>query len=766
MRSTEYRVCSGDTLSSIARRHKVPVDVLSRLNGIGDIHGLYAGQVLKIPGERQSTPRPPPRPSTYRVRAGETLSEVAQHHSVTVEALTQANDIKDPSRIAIGQVLKIPKERQSPPQGQASGTGTPRAQTTGSSSPSVPGSVPQRRAPFESGKEIGSFGRVSHDEGVNLRETPNGTLLRRLPFNTRVFVGRELPGDWYFVALDDGSFGYVAGQYVSIHPPEPWAVLHKIKKNEGALQIVKQYYKGNAISWGQDERYYVNVLVEANRGKKLAGIYKPTENANWSQTQTRENYLIWIPALDFARSLRGKVSSGSISHQAWEAVKNAFVAAAEFELAKVALTAGLIHGVLESLWDLLTGVLDLIKLVWDIIQSIFKSEFLSDLKGLWELVKSLSPSQLVDAGIKAFISRWNQPDFLRRWHFRGWVIGYAIAEILMAVFTGAAALVKWAGKAGKVGRLIAKMPKVVKLAERVAAASKRIPEDTIKQLKKLVSRPPGDGSPGKRLPEPPPAKSKDPAPDVVEVAAKQWLKRLERLKNRIALQADKFKLLYTEAELKAIVRQCEELGLSDRVIDDMIFAGSRVSKAISATDLMQQMKNWVRVVSKRGYPYRFKSLDEFRKFSDELLDGLSKAGVRTDDVRIQGSSLRNPNANDVDMAAFVDEAAFGELLVAHFHGKVAMNGQKLALKGKSYAELLELARDIGVNSEKYNAHARTLLNAMKTGIINSKGPIVAPLKELAASLASKYPHLNIETVSILLKGCLFDTTPDLPVKRH
>jgi hypothetical protein len=59
------------------------------------------------------------------------------------------------------------------------------------------------------------------DEGVNLRETPHGTILKRLSFKTPVFVGCELPGDWYFVALEDGSFAYVARQY----------------------------------AWGQDERY-------------------------------------------------------------------------------------------------------------------------------------------------------------------------------------------------------------------------------------------------------------------------------------------------------------------------------------------------------------------------------------------------------------------------------------------------------------------------------------------------------------------------------
>ncbi len=181
---------------------------------------------------------------------------------------------------------------------------------------------------------------------------------------------------------------------------------------------------------------------------------------------------------------------------------------------------------------------------------------------------------------------------------------------------------------------------------------------------------------------------------------------------------------------------------------------------------MEQMKDWAQVVRKRGYPHRFKTLEEFRDFSRNLLDGLHRAGLPIDDVRIQGSALRTSKAKDVDVAAFVDKAAFGELLSAYFHQKIAMSGQKLSLEGKSYDELLDLARDIGSNSAKYNAHARTFEHALKTGVINSKSPIVKPLKELAASLASTYPHLNLETVSVLIKGGLFDLTPDLPVVRH
>jgi hypothetical protein len=97
--------------------------------------------------------------------------------------------------------------------------------------------------PFEMGQGVYSFGRVSNDDGVNLRAQPNatGVIKKRLPFNTRVFVSREFSGDWYFVTLGDGSSGFVYKKYVSIHPPDPGAVLHKIKKNEGALAIVLPY---------------------------------------------------------------------------------------------------------------------------------------------------------------------------------------------------------------------------------------------------------------------------------------------------------------------------------------------------------------------------------------------------------------------------------------------------------------------------------------------------------------------------------------------
>lgn len=410
----------------------------------------------------------------YRVKAGDTLFEIAMRHDVRVATLAQLNDISDIDRIWAGQILKIPSQ------------GKPvKVRSASDQHPHL-----QKSFPFEGAQQIGSIGRVSHDAGVNLHEQPEpfSSVTKRLPFNTRVFVSCQLPGDWYFVTVEGGYLGYVYKKFVSINPADPEATLHKIKHDEGALAIVRQHYKRDAIKWGQDERYFANVLVEANRGTGLRGIYKPYEGADWDTTKTRENYVIWIPSLSFARSLRGRVGSGSISYEVWQLAKKTALGIAEFSLGQAAFSAGLLHGALESIWDLLTGIFDLLEMIWKIVKSVLTAEFFSDLASLVENIKSLKPGELVDAGLKGLLDRWNQPDLLRRWHFRGWLVGYAIAEIVVAIVSAGAAIVKWAGKAGKLSKLLTKFPKVVKLAEKTQHAAKTVKNTSKQKLQKWLAR--------------------------------------------------------------------------------------------------------------------------------------------------------------------------------------------------------------------------------------------------------------------------------------
>ena len=51
----------------------------------------------------------PPRPSTYAVQSGDTLSALADEWGTTVDAIAAANGITNPNLLYIGQELRIPR---------------------------------------------------------------------------------------------------------------------------------------------------------------------------------------------------------------------------------------------------------------------------------------------------------------------------------------------------------------------------------------------------------------------------------------------------------------------------------------------------------------------------------------------------------------------------------------------------------------------------------------------------------------------------------
>jgi hypothetical protein len=319
---------------------------------------------------------------------------------------------------------------------------------------------------------IKKFGIVYKREGVRLREGPSTATpeLARLQFNTRVFVDGEREG-FYFVTTDSGQVGYTAATHIKTNLPEPGAKIHWITPGETALGISRNYY-GGAAKWGSDHRFYVNGLVFVNAGPGDRGIYKPDSEADWDTTQLRSGYMIWVPSLPFMRSLRGTVSSGSITYEAWDTVKAAAEAVANVVAGLAAFIAGLIHGALESLWDILVGLKDLAVMIWDILKSLFTGNLLSDAKGLWDDLSGLDWAALLAGWINDFAGKWNAESLLSRWHFRGWVIGYAIMEVLLLFFSGGIITgIKWIGKSAKLAKVIAALPRVAKLVE-AAKASK------------------------------------------------------------------------------------------------------------------------------------------------------------------------------------------------------------------------------------------------------------------------------------------------------
>ncbi len=125
-KSRTYRVRSGDTLFRIAERHGTTISALKSTNRLRGTQ-VQRGQLLRIPGAAteesssiqiawsrdaaKDTPSPA-RTTTHSVRRGETLSQIASRHGVSLTSLKTANRLRS-SQLQVGQVLRIPKKSTS-----------------------------------------------------------------------------------------------------------------------------------------------------------------------------------------------------------------------------------------------------------------------------------------------------------------------------------------------------------------------------------------------------------------------------------------------------------------------------------------------------------------------------------------------------------------------------------------------------------------------------------------------------------------------------
>jgi LysM repeat protein len=103
-------VRAGDTLSQIALEHGVSVAQLRALNGISDPNRIYAGQRLRLTGQAAAitTAAPKAKETVHVVAPGENLTGIARRNGSTISAIATANGIANPSFLRVGQRLMIP----------------------------------------------------------------------------------------------------------------------------------------------------------------------------------------------------------------------------------------------------------------------------------------------------------------------------------------------------------------------------------------------------------------------------------------------------------------------------------------------------------------------------------------------------------------------------------------------------------------------------------------------------------------------------------
>jgi membrane-bound lytic murein transglycosylase D len=108
LRQIVYRVRAGETLSSIARQHGIPVSTLARLNNLGTADSLVKGQrlVIKASARRyRDEGGEPGRRVLYTVRRGDTVYSISRQFQVTVPKLKSWNGLNQNHQIRAGQRL-------------------------------------------------------------------------------------------------------------------------------------------------------------------------------------------------------------------------------------------------------------------------------------------------------------------------------------------------------------------------------------------------------------------------------------------------------------------------------------------------------------------------------------------------------------------------------------------------------------------------------------------------------------------------------------
>jgi len=97
----------GDTLTSLAERHRVSIESIVELNAIADPNRIFVGQELRLEAA-EASPATAGGAVIHTVRRGESLWAIATHYGSTVASVADANGIADPSRIFGGQRFVIP----------------------------------------------------------------------------------------------------------------------------------------------------------------------------------------------------------------------------------------------------------------------------------------------------------------------------------------------------------------------------------------------------------------------------------------------------------------------------------------------------------------------------------------------------------------------------------------------------------------------------------------------------------------------------------
>ncbi len=334
-----YVVQRGDTLGQIALRHGTTIAALQRANGISNPNLIRVGQRLWIPGAAGGTPTAPPVATAtpvasstptpepgdgvwYTVRRGDTLGQIAMRYRTTSAAIMQANGLRNPNLIRVGQRLWIP--------GAAGATPAPTADPPTTPAPTE---TPSAGGAWYTVRSGDTLGRIAQRYGVTVgaimqaNKLTNANLIR---VGQRLWIpggsdgGGATPGPAPAPLPPSGSAGFAYGFQI-----QPWFgadVAQALDATVGAgfgwikVQVPWKQFEGGGkgqYDWGELDR-----LADAVNARGLRLLVSVCKAPNWARSSGSNLGLEGPPAnpqdlADFVGALAARYKGRVAAIEVW-----------------------------------------------------------------------------------------------------------------------------------------------------------------------------------------------------------------------------------------------------------------------------------------------------------------------------------------------------------------------------------------------------------------------------------------------------------------
>ncbi len=204
-----------------------------------------------------------------------------------------------------------------------------------------------------------------------------------------------------------------------------------------------------------------------------------------------ENHIVRLPSENYIR-LQQELGNLSKRSDFMNAAIDVVDTITEILAGAAGLIVGIIEGLLRAIYDALEGIVDLISTIIGTIRDLITGELFEKMKSLYKTILGFADLEFEDlkkvmyavlgnigTAIQDIIENWKTASAFEKGRVIGIVIGAILLEILVAIFTGGSVtLAKWAGKLGKLGKVLTK---IAELGDDMRKALKKKMPDRFKK---------------------------------------------------------------------------------------------------------------------------------------------------------------------------------------------------------------------------------------------------------------------------------------------